>query len=98
MTEEWYAQVKRSTGKVMNIMRADGEIVSVKLLGIDQDYCEVVCELMSSSQPEKYPSSNGTRMAIPFEDIRAVSDCCGRGPLSKRRPIARWHGSGRRAG
>ena len=98
MTDEWFAQVKRGAGKVMNITRGDGEVVSAKLLGIDQDYCEVVCEFVSSSQPEKYSSSNGIRMAIPFADIRAVSDCCGRGPLSKRRPMARWHGSKRRAG
>jgi hypothetical protein len=96
MTEEWFAQVKHSTGKAMNITRTDGEIVSVKLLGIDQHYREVVCELVSSSQPEKYSPSQGTRLAIPFADIQAVSDCCGRGPLSKRRPSTKWHASRRR--
>jgi hypothetical protein len=96
MNFEWFAKVRQSAGRVLSITRSDGEIVVGKLLGIDQDYGEVFCELVSSSEPGKYPSPNGVRVAIPFGDIQAVTDCCGRGALSRRRPTARWHGSRRR--
>jgi len=92
MSGEWRSRLGRSVGKVFTFICAD-EVVVGKLVGIDEECQEVVCELVSSSKPNKYASLEGTRIAISFAEIQAVGDSCGRGPLSRRRPMSRWHRS-----
>ena len=86
MTPENLPELKRNRGKVLTFTRSGGEIVTAKILGIDEEYNEVVCDLVSSISPGKYPATSGLQIAIPLAEIQTVSFSCGRGSLSKRRP------------
>jgi hypothetical protein len=85
--------LKHNIGKVLTLTSSGGDIVIAKILGIDDEYGEVVCELVSSTQPERYPSTSGVQFVMSLAEIRSVTCGCGRGPLSKRRPSSRWRGS-----
>jgi len=85
--------LKHNIGKVLTFTCSDGDIVIAKILGVDDEYDEVVCELVSSTRPERLSSTCGVQFAMPLTEIQSVTCSCGRGPLSKRRPSSRWRGS-----
>lgn len=93
MSAERLLQLKHNIGAVFTFTRSDGEIVIAKVLGVDDEYGEVVCEVVSSNRPETYSSAGRVQIALPLTEIQSVTCSCGRGPLSKRRPSSRWRGS-----
>lgn len=93
MTTERLLQLKHNIGEVFTFTHSSGDIVIAKILGVDDEYGEVVCELVSSTRPERYSSASGVQFAMPLTEIQSVTCCCGRGPLSKRRQGSRWRGS-----
>ena len=93
ITTESLVELKHNVGKVFTFTCSDGDIVIAKILGVDDEYGEVVCELVSSNKPEIYSSTSGVQFAMLLTDIHSVTCSCGRGPLSKRRSSSRWRGS-----
>lgn len=93
VTAESLLQLKHNIGKVFTFTCSGGDIVIAKILGVDDEYGEVVCELVSSTSPERYSSTSGVQFAMLLTEIQSVTCSCGRGPLSKRRPSSRWRGS-----
>jgi hypothetical protein len=88
LTAENLLELKHNKGKVLTLTCSGGDVIIAKILGIDEEYNEVVCELVSSSRPGKYPPTSELQIAIPLAEIQTVSFSCGRGSLSKRRPSA----------
>ena len=64
MTAERLLQLKHTIGKVFTFACSGGDIATAKVLGIDDEYGEVVCELVSSNKPEMYSLTSGVQFAM----------------------------------
>jgi hypothetical protein len=51
---EQIERLRRTEGKVVKITRSDGELLEAKNHGCDHEHRDAVCDLVSSTTPEKY--------------------------------------------
>jgi hypothetical protein len=74
MTGKQLERLRASDGKNLQITCSDGEIIQAKILFIDDEYRDVVCDLLSTTKPEKYEQARGICIAIHWDEIKGIQD------------------------
>jgi hypothetical protein len=74
MTGEQLERLRASDGKNLQITCSDGEIIQAKILFIDDEYRDVVCDLLSTTKPERYEQERGVCIAINWDDITGIQE------------------------
>ena len=54
MTDKQLAELRASDGKDLQITCSDGEIIQATIRFIDNEYRDVVCDLLSTTRPGKH--------------------------------------------
>lgn len=62
-------QLRQCKGKVVKITCSDGEVLEAKIIHIDDEYQDVVYDLISSTTPEKYKQNTSGAYVIRWHDI-----------------------------
>jgi hypothetical protein len=62
-------RLRKSEGGTVKITCSDGEILEAKILHVDEEYRDVVYDLLSSTRPEKYPQGQASAYTIEWDDI-----------------------------
>jgi hypothetical protein len=68
--------LRRYEGKTVRIVSTEGEIMTVKVLSVSDPYQDVIVDVLSTNQPERYTrldrKYNEGSWAVPLEYIQAV--------------------------
>ena len=74
MTDEQLAVLRASDGKDLQITCLDGEIIQATIQFIDDEYRDVVCDLLSTTRPDKYKRGKGICIAVAWDDITGLQE------------------------
>lgn len=71
MTPEDLDKLRNSEGKVVRLTTTEGETMTVKIVSVSEEYQDVVVDVLSTNQPERYlrlgkPHTDGA-WVIPIE-------------------------------
>ena len=69
MTPEDVERLRRHEGKIVRIDCTDGEILEAKIVHVDDEYQDVMYDLVSSTKPEKYKAGKAAAYVIDWADI-----------------------------
>jgi hypothetical protein len=73
MTDADIKLLKENDGKQVEIRCKDGEVIRVTVTFVSESEGDVVCDLISSSRPERYSQrSSEVSYSILFKDIDTV--------------------------
>ena len=62
-------QLRESEGRVVRIACSDGELLEAKILHVDDEYRDIVYDLVSSTAPDKYKKGQASSYVIRWDDI-----------------------------
>ena len=74
MTQEQLMQLRASEKKKVQITCSDGELIQAEVLHVDDENRDVVCELLSTTTPEKYKQGKGICIAVNWDAITDLQD------------------------
>jgi hypothetical protein len=74
VTDKQLAQLRASDHKNLQLTCSDGEIIEAEILFMDEEYRDVVCDLLSTTKPEKYKEARGICIAIKWDDITDLQE------------------------
>ena len=69
MTKEDVERLRRCEGKVVEIECSDGELLKAKICHVDDEYSDVIYDLVSSTTPDKYPQGSAAAYVIDWANI-----------------------------
>jgi hypothetical protein len=69
MTDEQLLKLKAYENKTLQITCSDGELIQAEVLFVDNEARDVVCDLLSTTKPEKYKQVKGICIAVKWDDI-----------------------------
>ena len=62
-------QLRESEGRVVKLTCSDGELLEAKILHVDDEYRDIVYDLVSSTAPDKYKQGPASSYVIRWDDI-----------------------------
>jgi hemerythrin superfamily protein len=76
MNSEIAERLRKLESSLVRLSSTEGEVIIARLLSISEEHQDVVLDIISTSQPERYDrlgrQYNDGAWAIPFEYIRDV--------------------------
>ena len=74
VTEEQVVRLRGYEKKNIKITCSDGELIEAKVLHVDDEHRDVICDLESTSTPEKYKQGSGICISIKWDDITDLQE------------------------
>jgi hypothetical protein len=74
VTEEQLVRLRAYEKKKLQITCLDGELIQAEVLHVDDENRDVVCELLSTTTPEKYKQGKGICIAVNWDDISDLQE------------------------
>jgi hypothetical protein len=68
MTNDDVERLRQCEKKIVTINCSNGELLRAKILHVDDEYRDVIFDLLSSSKPETY-KHDGAAYALAWDDI-----------------------------
>jgi hypothetical protein len=73
MTGDQIDMLKRSSGKTVELVCTDAEVVHARIISVSEEQKDVVYDLVSSNIPQRYCDRKGNEAFLtPFEEIDSV--------------------------
>jgi hypothetical protein len=72
MTRDEIELLKRSSGKTVEFLCTDGEIVQASVRWVSDEDNDLIHDLVSSNMPERYRDRENCAYLTPFEQIESV--------------------------